>query len=523
MAGQSPRAARMIIVSLAGALLLGCQPDGGGESAATPRPAPTVTSEAMALGGAPPETDAPPERTRPSTFTAPIATEFQCDCPSRLLGTNGADRAAILRSLQLPGQPLREEPSVQAVNPDGEIVWQFDDLELPSSQPAVAATSVLALGDAVVAPAADGSLVGLDWSDGSRLWELAEVAVAPRRVPDRPGLFTIAVTGTEAHGGTTYPTHPRVSVREVSSGEPRWAATSIDAFTVAGDGSRLLAVRFGDSAAELIRVGLPGGSATSVTVPSWQGRGTSLALDEDGTITSDIGGERHAVRIDWEEPEPTVHDLGTGRAVEGAVPAPHPPDAEIVAAHEASGIHLAATLDDAGRPATVSAADDSGMELWRRPAAEVASWEVGKDGDVAFRNVSIHEDPEGAPVVVLDLRRGLMDLRGAAEGNSGPAIRVYDLRTGANLWEWGRRNRSGGHAIMPGHGLVLTAEAGAFDETGAVTEPAPLRAALLDLRSGAAEWDLRNGQATYASVAADGGFAFVTMRNGPWLLSTAHP
>ncbi|MFW6034373.1 MAG: PQQ-binding-like beta-propeller repeat protein, partial [bacterium] len=380
MAGQSPWDARMIICSLAGALLLGCQPDGGGQGALTPQPVPSATSEAMALAGAPPETHAPPQRTRPATFTAPVATEFRCDCPSRLLGTNGTDRAAILRSLPLPGQPPREEPSVQALDPDGKIVWRFDDLELPSSQPAVAATSVRAFDDAVVAPAADGSLVGLDWSDGSRLWELAEVAVAPRRVPGRPGLFTIAATGTEVHGGTTYTTHPRVSLREVSSGEPRWAATSIDAFTVAGDGSRLLAVRFGGNAAELIRVGLPGGSATSVTVHSWQGRGTSLALGEDGTIISDIGDERHAVRVDWEEPEPAVHDLGTGRTVEGAVPAPHSPDAEIVAAHEASGIHLAAALDDEGRPATVSATDDSGAQLWRRPAAEVASWEVGKDG-----------------------------------------------------------------------------------------------------------------------------------------------
>ncbi|MFW6203856.1 MAG: PQQ-binding-like beta-propeller repeat protein [Actinomycetota bacterium] len=511
----------MIICSLAAVFLLGCEHDGGGKGASTPRPLPAATSEAMALGGGPLETGSPPERTRPATFTAPIAAEFQCDCPSRLLGTNGVNRAAILRSLPLPSRPPLEPPSVQALNRDGEIVWEFADLELPAGDPAAAATSVLAFNNAVVAPAAGGSLVGLDWSDGSELWELADVGVAPRRVPERPGLFTIAATGAEVHGGASYPTHPRVSVREVVSGEPRWAARRIDAFTVADDGSRLLAVRFGDEAAELIRVMLPGGSTTRVSVPPWQGRGTSLALNEDGTLSSDIGDESHTVRVDWDKPEPAVHDLGTAWTVEDAAPAPHTSDDEVIATHDATGIHLAATLDDTGRPVTVSATDDSQAQLWQRPAAEVASWEVGKDGDIGFRNTSIHEGPKGAPVVVLDLRSGLMDLQGAAGEPGRPAIRVYDLRTGTNLWEWGRSERSGGHTTIPGHGLVLMAEAGALDATGAVAEPAPLRAAMFDLRTGAAEWDLRDGQATYASVAADGGFAFVMRRDGPWLLSTA--
>lgn len=520
MAGSSPWCFRISIGSFVAALLLGCSSDDrpGVESSTPPTPSATAP---MAAGGSPPASASPLERARGATFTAPVATEFECDCPSRLLGSNGADRAAILRSLPLSSRPAQDSPSVQVLNPDGEIVWQFDDLELSDSDPAVAATSVLAFHDAVVAPATGGSLVGLGWADGSRLWELADVQVAPRRVPGQPELFTIAHTGFETHGGSSYSTHPRISLREAATGEPRWVATDIHAFALAGDGSRLLAVRFGDDAAELIRVELPAGAATSVAVPGWQGRGTSLVLNEDGTISSDIGDERFTVRIAWEEREPAVHDLGTGWTVEREEPPPLQPDSEIIASHDGTGMLLASTLDDEGNPVNVFGADRGGTQLWQRPASEVASWAIRKDGDVLFKNVSIRDVAEREAVVVLDLRTGFDDLRGAADFTGGPATRVYDLRTGTDLWEWGRSMHSGGQTIMSEHGLALVAEAGPLDETGAVAEPAELRAALLDLRTGAAEWNLRADATTSAGVASDGVFAFVTVRDGPWLLSTA--
>lgn len=518
MVRTSPWWVRLCAGSLAAALLFGCGSDAGPRVESRPA-GPTAAATSMLSGAVPPVSRAPLEAVPGARFTPPVETEFRCDCPSRLLGTNGAERAAILRSLPLPGGPPGE-PSVQVLDADGRIVWRFDDLELPTSDPAVAATSVLPLDEAIVAPTTGGYLVGLDWTDGSRLWELADVSSAPRRVPQHPDLFTITVTGFEVHNGSSYSTHRRVSVREASTGEPRWAGTSVDAFTVADDGSRLLAVRFGDEAAELIRVELPSGTASSVMVPGWQGRGTSLQLNADGTVSSDIGDNRFTVRVDWDGPEPAVDDLGTGWTVAREDVPSLPPDAEVIARHEETGTLLGSTVDGAGHPVTVFAADASGTRLWERPAAEVASWSMRKDGHVAFKNVSIHDAGARDAVVMLDLRWGFDELRGAADAARGPASLAYDLRTGTDLWEWGRSTHSGGQTIIREHGLVLVAEAGPLDETGAVAEPAPLRAALLDLRTGAPEWEMEAGAVTSVSVASDGAFAFLAVRDGPWLLST---
>jgi hypothetical protein len=474
--------------------------------------------------------DEPTAPARTVTFTEPIETVFECDCPSVVVGSNGVDRVAIVRSLPGPSMTDDQEPAtLQVLDSNGELAWDFDELpQIFDGGPG--ANGVTAYPSGVVVEGEDQTLIGLDWSDGSKLWDLPNVSVTPEQVRGQDDVFILAGQLFGQVDGESYTSHPRVSLVDVESGGRKWTAEDVDKYAVSRDGSYLVIARFDDDAAELTKVDVADGAETTVSVPSWTGAGWSLTIDDDDVIAAHFGAsgerERQQVAVDWAagstEDVPEADESDSGPRVPGH------PDATRVDSDDDLDVVLAATLDDDGVPTTAFAVDAAGGVLWEKPAAEVTSWrtyvseQTGEDR-TSMRSLSLRPAGAADPVAVVDARPVPFEevTGGVGTNASGPAYAAFDAMTGDELWTWGDRSRLGGITYVPEHGLAFVSEggvAGDGDDYFSDATAEPLNLELIDLRTGEADWTVTGDETRSGTAWTDGTFAIVHV-DGPWLMS----
>lgn len=479
------------------------------------------------------ETPGPKPRT--ITFTEPVETELACDCYSQLIGADSTGRVAIAEDLPIPAMATQgavEDPEtvLTVVDGDGNTVWSDDSLTwTDGSVSNFVAPKSWATGSALIARADERTLVGLDWSTGDTLWTVPDVAfsVDPELVPERDDVFVLSGQAWDADGDTY---HPRVSAIDATDGSVRWDGREIRDYDVSPDGAFLLTADYGDDGATLTHVDLADGSTTEATVESWRGRGQSLNVRDDGTISAYIGpsgeNERMVVEVaDWDG-DPTVTEVAEESDDTGV---PGLPEADEVATHEESGLVLAATLDAEGEPETAVMVDADGNQLWDVPAEEVLRWhessrsDASGDPEVYTGGAEFVSLPDDQVLVVADRTPAFAEegYSGSVAGSGGDAFTAYDARSGDELWSWGDQARMSSFAALEEDGVFYVAQGGTHGGGGREDiEPTALTMALLDLRTGEPDWQVDAGPTTTATVHAVDDLVVVRIDGDqPWRVS----